>query len=183
MTHFSQDEFQQKRADGAALRPLSSLQIRTLILMAKEAFAYLVERGDLGDSAEFDQWRHTQCLQVTERPGLSQARNEDFLPLKAHFLRLMGRDKEADQAQARSDVEPRTWAIKALERAQADLTKAAQAAGIQMDAAEYAAGAIRNRFGHGVAEAETKALWWAVNVLKRKAGQLRSQGTGDRSQG
>jgi len=153
------------RTRGAALATLSALQIRTLVLLAREAFALEFPPPE----EDFDTWRHQQCLLVVERGGLTQCRNEDFLPLKAHFLRLLGREGEAAQAETRAACEPRTWAMHAFDRecrAVADVLPAAR---------NYAAGYLRNKRGCDLDDASDKDLWACVYLLRRRAEQLRKK--------
>lgn len=157
------------RSAGAALRPLSPLQIKTLIQLARETFLHLCETGALGEAAEFDAWRHQQCLLTVEREGLTKCRNEDFLPLKAHFLRLQGRDAEATAALERHEVEPRTWALSMLHAA------CNKAADVMPHALLYATGFIRNKRGVSLEEADEKTLMHAGYVVARKAAQLREK--------
>lgn len=157
------------RQNGAALKPLSALQIRVLITLAREAFLSLCDRGALGDSAEFDAWRHQQCMQVAECGGLRQCRNEDFLPLKAHFLRLAGAETAAQAALERAAIEPRTWAMNGLQQA------CTRAADVLPCAIEYAAGFIRNKRGCTLDEADETTLRHAAYLVSRKADQLRRQ--------
>jgi hypothetical protein len=147
------------RQHGAALKPLSGLQIRELAMLARQAFSCAFPLPDLA----FDEWRRQQCMQVVERPGLTRCRNEDYLPLKAHFLRLAGDVQGAERATLRHSTEPRRWAMHQLERACMD------AADVLPAALEYAAGCIRNRLGLSLEDADDKALWWATYTVRRKA--------------
>jgi len=158
------------RTSGAAQRPLSPLQIKKLIPLARQAFEHLIETGALGDAAEFDAWRHAQCLQTVERGGFREARNEDYLPLTAHFLRLLGRDSEADTALARYEVEPRTWAWSKLQEA------FESAADVLPQAKAYAAGYLRNKRSISLEDASDKDLWSCVYLVTRRAEQLRKKG-------
>ena len=151
------------RTEGAALKSLSRYQIRALILLARDAFA--MEFPPSGET--FDAWRHRQCMLAVERPGLTACRNEDFLPLKAHFLRLAGRVQEAEAAVARAAVEPRTWAFAKLREECLD------AADVLPNALAYAAGFVRNKRGCTLDDADDKTVWQAVYLVRRRAEQLR----------
>jgi hypothetical protein len=158
------------RQTGAALQPLSAKQIHVLVMLAREAW------GRCAGAQGFDEWRHQQCLMAVERGGLTQCRNEDFLPLQAHFLRLLGRDQEAAAAETRHEMEPRTWALHSFQAAVQESTDAAFAAGVQFDAYAYASGYLRK--ARGVAtfdEADAKAVWAATYLLKRKAALMRKR--------
>lgn len=152
---------------GAALAALSNEQKTRIVLLAREAFDFMVETGALGDAAEFDAWRHEQCQQTVERPGLSVCRNEDYLPLRAHFLRLLGRKDAAEIAAKRVWDDPRRQALAKLQhecRAAADVMPAAW---------DYAAGFVRNKRGVSIDDADAKTVWHAVFLVRRRAVQLR----------
>jgi len=158
------------RSTGAALKPLSPLQIKQLILLARQGFSELCDRGELGESAEFDVWRRQQCMQCVERSGLTACRNEDYLPMLAHFLRILGRYTEAQEALARHVTEPRSHAMAAL-------TKACEAASDVLPyAMQYATGFVRNKRGVSLEDADDKTLWAAGYLVARKAAQLRKKG-------
>ena len=138
-----------------------------MVLLAKEAFDRLVESGVLGDAAEFAVWRHEQCQQTVERPGLTCCRNEDYLPLQAHFLRLLGRKVAAEIAAKRVWDDPRRQALAKLQhecRAAADVMPAAW---------NYASGFVRNKRGVSIDDADAKTVWHAVFLIRRRASQLR----------
>ena len=164
----SSNSHMEGRTDGAALRTLSKLQIRSLIAMAREAFGQ--EFPPSGES--FDEWRHRQCALAVERGGFTECRNEDYLPLKAHFLRLSGHVQQADAALAKYSVEPRTWALAAFDKAVREANAAAQAAGLALDAHTYACGFLRNKRSVNLEDADTKSIWQAVYLLNRKAKQI-----------
>ena len=164
------------RSEAAALQSMTPAEIKPLIQLARQAFNHLVETGVLGDTAEFDGWRHEQCLQTVERGGFRECRHEDFLPLKAHFLRLMGRAAEADAALLRQETAPRRTAMHALTLACEEADAAAADAGIPFDASAYAAGFLRNKRHVAIDEADDKAIWHVTYVLKRKAASLRKTG-------
>lgn len=163
------------RTKGAALASMQPAEIKPLVMLARKAFDYLLEAGRLGDAAEFDAWRHAQCLLTVERSGFRECRHEDFLPLKAHFLRLMGRTAEADAALVRQETQPRRLAMFHLQEACKEANAAAQDAGIRFYALAYAGGFLRNKRGVGIEDADDKALWHATYVLKRKAAQMSKQ--------
>jgi hypothetical protein len=149
-----------------------------LVLLAKEAFDRLVEAGTLGDAAEFAVWRHEQCLQCVEQRGLTACRNEDYLPLRAHFLRLLGRKAAAEIALQRTWDDPRRQALAKL-RAECEA-----AADVMPAAWNYAAGFVRNKRGVSIDDADAKTVWHAVFLVRRRAGQLRrTENRGQRSEG
>lgn len=174
---------------GAALAPLTNEQKTMLVLLAKEGWEKSqktnvehptsnVERPTGNDATpSFDDWRRAQCMQVVERPGLTACRNEDYLPLRAHFLRLLGRKAAAEIALQRTWDDPRRQALAKLQH------ECEAAADVMPAAWNYAAGFVRNKRGVSIDDADAKTVWHAVFLVRRRAGQLRKQGTGDRSQG
>lgn len=156
------------RIEGGGKPPLSARQKSVLIRLAREAFMYLVDRGELGDAAEFDVWRRAQVMQSVERAGLRECHNEDFLPLKRRFLQAMGREDEAAAAEARSENETRTWAVARLHQA------CIEVADVMPYAWDYAMGILKK---HGMDDqnAEPRWIWRCLYTVKRRAGQLRAK--------
>lgn len=157
---------QTKQTSGAALKPLSPRQVRELVLLAREAFSVEFPPTD----EDFNVWRHRNCMQAVERPGLTACRNEDYLPLRTHFLALCGRTLEAESARLRHETEPRTWALHKL----ADECR--EAADVLPDAWRYAAGFVQHKRGVAIDDADEKTVWHAVYVVRRRAEQLRRKG-------
>lgn len=163
---------------GAALAPLTNEQKTTLVLLAKEAWEKETrdhrqqtrdQRPETRDQSSFEDWRHEQCQQCVERPGLTACRNEDYLPLRAHFLRLLGRDAAAEIALQRTWDDPRRQALAKL-RAECEA-----AADVMPAAWNYAAGFVRNKRGVSIDDADAKTVWHAVFLVRRRAGQLRKK--------
>jgi hypothetical protein len=161
------------------MAPLTNEQKTTLVLLAKEAFSKrgtqtrdhrpetADQRPETMGQSNFDDWRRAQCMQVVERPGLTACRNEDYLPLRAHFLGLLGRKAAAEIALQRTWDDPRRQAL-------AKLQAECQAAADVMPAAwNYAAGFVRNKRGVSIDDADAKTVWHAVFLIRRRASQLR----------
>ena len=153
----------ERAARGAALKPLSPAQIKDLVLLARQAY------GRSGSTVDFDSWRHQQVLMAVERFGLTDARNEDYLPLRAHFLDLLGRQVEAVACRAQAAVEPRSWVMGKL-RAECNA-----AADVLPDAFGYAAGFVLKHRKVLIEDADDKVLWQAVFLVRRRAAQIRRQ--------
>jgi len=154
------------RVHGAALKPLSKDQIHVLVMLARDAWAQEFPPSDLS----FDEWRHRQVMATVERGGLTQCRNEDFLFLKAHFLKLLGRDEESARASARQEMEPRTWALHKFHAAVREARAAAVMAGnLHFDPLAYAGGFLLRKRGVSLDDADTKSIWQAYYLLRRKA--------------
>jgi hypothetical protein len=143
---------------GAALAPLSSRQRQVLAGLAALAFAELRLPKD-----EFDDWRHDQVRKAVGRAGLRECRNEDFLPLKAHFNELLGNMDAAFKAAFRHANEPRSWALFSLHK------EATKAKDVLPGAMQYARGFLLNKRGVSLEDADEKAIWHAVFTVRNKA--------------
>jgi hypothetical protein len=157
--------------DGAALAPLSREQKRDLAILARRAFNKLYDIGQIGAEMEFDAWRHQQVVQVCERTGLREARNEDYLTLQGHFLGLLGQTALAERRNTQAQMEPRRWAL-------AKLRSECEAAADVIDRAwEYAASISRGRFKTAnIDELGEKQLWMLVFDIRRNAQRRRAKG-------
>jgi hypothetical protein len=150
-----------------------------VILLAREAWGKVSSQKSVVSSQEadeecpfdvpgevkvsgFDAWRRDQCMQAVERQGLTECRNEDYLPLMAHFLRLLGREDEAAALQERAEMEPRAYLMDQFQRACRD------AAGAVDNPVQYAEGFLRRACKCGIDDAPDKALWRAVYLLRNK---------------
>lgn len=155
-----------KAIEGGALAPLSNEQKTILIMLAREAFEIEFPPTE----TDFDLWRKNHCMLAVERPGLRACRQEDYAPLKAHFLRLLGREAQADRASSRMVGNDRRQALGKLRR------ECEAAADVLPHAWSYAAGFIRNKRGVSMDEADAKTLWHAVFTIRRRTAQLRGKG-------
>lgn len=161
------------RLDGAGRGRLSPRQLGVLISLARDAYAATMDTFPPAES--FDDWRHRQCMLVVERQGFRACRNEDYLSLRAHFLRLAGRDAEAAEAEIRAASEDHRHARYAYDRAVSAAARAfAAARAVGKDAPEdadaYARGWLANRHGVTLATATDQQLHSAAYLLRRKAG-------------
>lgn len=172
------------RSEAGGHVPLSNLQKRQLVLLAREAWAKRaapVPAGAVEDDCpfdiptdavvdqDFDGWRREQCMMAVERPGLSACRNEDYLPLRAHFLRIMGRTEEAEALDARAAMDPRRRALHEFQRA------CTLAAKVIDNPVAYAEGFLRRVANVRIDDASDKQIWRAVYLLRRKAGLERKK--------
>jgi len=157
--------------DGAALAPLSREQKKDLILLAQRAFQRLYDSGTLSESTEFESWRHQQVMQVCERGGLREARNEDFLALQGHFLGLLGQPVLAERRRVASQLEPRRWAL-------AKLHQECDAATDVIDRPwDYICSIARSRFKTPqIEELGEKQIWMLMFDVRRNAQRRRAKG-------
>lgn len=168
------DWAQERAIRGAAAAPLSADQVRSLVLLARRTFDALIERGEISKDADFDDWRHRECLMAVERPGLRACGNEDFMPLKAHFLRSLGAREAADRAQWVAATEPRRWAGLKLRR------ECEAARHVIGDPDAYIAAICRSKFKCAPAECSEKQLWTLVFDIRRAAQHRRRPAGGGR---
>jgi len=70
-------------------------EIQALAITARQAFDFQRELGNLDDGVAFDAWRREQVQEAVGKPGLSACNHGDFLPVRAHFALLAGRDEKA----------------------------------------------------------------------------------------
>jgi hypothetical protein len=153
-----------KAVAGAALAPLTNEQKTGLILLARQAWETAHQ------TLPFDDWRRQQVLFAVERPGLTACRNEDYLPLRAHFLRLLGRLDAAEIAATRVWEDPRRQALAKLQH------ECRTAQDVMPAAWNYAAGFVRNKRNVSIDDADARTIWHAVFLVRRRAAQLRRKG-------
>jgi len=165
------DKHTEKAIHGAALAPLTNEQKKRLILLARRAFAKQSEISNLKSEISFDAWRHAQQVQAVERSSLCSCTNEDYLFLKAHYLRLLGEEEKAEVLQVKAVCEPRLWALSRLHK------ECEAAADVIPGALKYAEGFLRNCRKINLDQASEKQLWHAIYVVRRRASQLRRSGT------
>jgi len=162
---------------GGASAPLSALQKQELCILARKAYARARAMGDavnplddgMSESQAFETWRRLQQFAACGQGSLRLCCNNDYLTLRAHFLALAGAVRQAREVAARHATEPRQWARARL-RKECDA-----AADVMRDAWGYAAGFLRKRRGLDIASCDEKALWQAIFLVRRRAGQLRRQ--------
>jgi hypothetical protein len=158
--------------DGAALAPLSREQKKDLILLAQRAFERVSKNSALpAPYSTFDAWRHQQVMQVCERGGLREARNEDFLALQGHFLGLLGQPVLAERRRVASQLEPRRWAL-------AKLHQECDAATDVIDRPwDYICSIARSRFKTPqIEELGEKQIWMLMFDVRRNAQRRRAKG-------
>jgi hypothetical protein len=158
--------------DGAALAPLSREQKRDLAILARRAFDRVSKTSSfILHPSSFDEWRHQQVIQVCERAGLREARNEDFLTLQGHFLGMLGQTAMAERRNVQAQLEPRRWALSKLR------TECEAAADVIDRPWDYASSIARGRFKTAqMEELGEKQLWMLVFDIRRNAQRRRAKG-------
>jgi hypothetical protein len=149
--------------EGAALAPLTAGQKRELLLLA------LGEWKRAGRPGDFDAWRHQMVAQVTERHGLREMRQEEYLLVKAHLERLAGKTRMAERHLVRAAVEPRRVAMHKLEVEFAAVTDVIDRP------REYVESIARSRYKVSLADCGEKQIWVLLFDLRRNAHRRRKK--------
>lgn len=101
MSYYDRRQSSSKPASSPARRvaadwanaPLSKAQKAALSIAARAAWEIQREAGLAGDDPEV--WRHEQVFIACGRAGLREATNNHFRSIEAHFARLCGNEKKA----------------------------------------------------------------------------------------
>ena len=70
-------------------------EIKPLVILARQAFDFQRDLGNLDDATKFDVWRRDEVMKAVGKPGLSACDHADFRPVRAHFALLCGKDEAA----------------------------------------------------------------------------------------
>lgn len=86
---------------------LTRHQKTTLILWARRAYE------KTGADEKFDIWRHEQCLDAVQCPGISACTQQQYIPLLNHFRKIAGcRTEKTDNTFAPRETRPETQNIR-----------------------------------------------------------------------
>ena len=150
---------------------LTNRQKRYLAQLARRALAAasgaVAKCGCPVDNATA--WRHCQVIKATGRHGLRCCTQDDYGPLKAHFLNLLGEPGQALRADLRQLTNPMRVILWKIRRRCQDY-------GIGLDKAE----GICRQMTHGLSlhQVETEATLWNIYFKLRyyepKAEKLKS---------
>lgn len=126
--------------------PLSNQQKAQLCILSDEAWE---KQGGMDSPCDKSEFRHEQVKLATGKPGLTACVQDDYKPLLAHFLGLVGESGRAFKAQLEHGTEPKRIALYKLGQAllAARLPEA------------YAAAICRRQYGCALADATAKQLW------------------------
>lgn len=164
------DWAQQRAMRGAAGNPISAEQKRDLVLLARRVYDAMDKRGDLLAGQTFDAWRRLHCRMAVERAGLRDCTNEDYLPLRAHFLGLLGARQAAERTRWAAANEPVRAAMFRLRREM-------EAARLRIGNPEaYVQSISRCKFKCLIEECNEKQLWTLVFDIRRAAQKRRKAG-------
>jgi len=84
-----------KATSGGPRGNMKPTEIRPLAILARQAFDFQISLGNLDADTHHDAWRREQVMAAVNKPGLSACDHTDFLPVRAHFALLAGRDEKA----------------------------------------------------------------------------------------
>jgi len=136
---------------------LSNEQKAKLCILSRQAFAAVHFREPNGE-AELSQFRHEQVQSAVGKSGLRVCVQDDFLPLKAWFLDLMGESGQAMDAHIEHAGEARRLALYHLE----------QVCAMSGHDVSYAGVVCRSMFKCALDEASAVQLWKLVFRLKSR---------------
>ena len=158
---------------GQGAGPLTQHQVRSLVLLARRAYAVQRSLG-LAEEEPFDEWRHAAVADAAPgRPGLKLLRQEDFCAVRDYLKRLAGGSPAAASAREAREDDSRRRALWALRRECVRLADAFD--GGAEGAVRYAASIVRKETGAAPEAASPVALWRAVYTLRSRAKARRAK--------
>lgn len=152
----------QSRANYApdmAWEPLSKEQRQSLARLAKRAWnKHLAWKS----SAAFDTWRHEQCIKAIGR-RITEAGQRDFLPLRAHFLDLLGQSGVALNVLLQAESEPQRIALFKLQ---------SECSARRLPLA-YPEAICRRQYRCGLAEANAQQIWRLLFTVRNRRSETK----------
>jgi hypothetical protein len=142
---------------------LSHKQKAQLCTLSRQAFTALYSRAPL-DEGEAKHFRHEQVEHAIGRAGLRDCVQNDYLPLKAHFLDIIGESGAAMNAHLAHANEDRKLAHFKLERI-------CEEKGVALG---YAATICRAKFKCALEEASKNQLWKLFFTVKSRRSKKRA---------
>lgn len=139
--------------------PLTNTQKAELSILCRQAFDLHNTLAGPAATRAAEDFRHTQVHAAVNKPGLTACTQDDYLPLRAHFLHLLGRDGEALNAHMAHGTEDKRVALFKLNES---LAKA------NLPMAYAAAIARRQRHGRGIDELTAKELWQLIYTINNR---------------
>ena len=137
--------------------PLSRKQKGIVCSVARRAFLAMRAAGALDPATEETTWRHEQQEKAVGRYSLRSAIQDDYKPLMAHFLNLLGDVKTALRYQTEAVLEPRKLAM-------AQLRAMCGKRGVTMD---YADGICQQAWKCSLADANEQQVWWVRRKVQK----------------
>lgn len=138
--------------------PLSNEQKARLCILCREAYDAMPGAASHPTEEMLAEYRHAEVEKATGKPGLTACVQDDWNPLLAHFLALVGETGVAFNVAMRHGTEPKRVAMHKLGEA---LAKA------RLPMA-YAAAICRRQYKCEPADASPKQLWNLVFTIKNR---------------
>lgn len=138
--------------------PLSNQQKAALCILCREAYDLQPDASPDPTEAQLAEYRHAQVEKATGKPGLTACVQDDWKPLRAHFLALVGRTGEAFKAAMEHGTED-------VKVAMFKLRQACQRAGLPL---AYPAAICRNQYRCALEDATAKQLWQLVFTVNNR---------------
>jgi hypothetical protein len=133
---------------------LSKAQKATLCILAREAY----DRVGIHTGDDLAEWRHAEQTAAVGKASLCDCVQDDFLPLKAHFLNLCGESGRAMNAHIRHQSEDKRVAMHKLEAS-------CRERGLEMG---YPAAICRTQYKCTLDEASAPQLWRLVYTVRNR---------------
>lgn len=91
-----------RKAAPARTGTMKPGEIKPLAILAKKAFQFQLDLGNIEDGTDEKAWRHEEVKKAVGKDGLTALHSNDFRPVKAHFQLLCGEDDKAFETHMRS---------------------------------------------------------------------------------
>lgn len=142
--------------------PLTNRQKFILADLARQAWS----RQSAGFRREIDEehFRHLAVTEAVGKAGLRSCSQADYAAVKTHFLKLLGREDEALNADLRGQTNT-------LRVAKFKLREACRRAGVDLN---YAAAICRSKFKTDLEDATEKQIWVIKYDLDRAVKRKKS---------
>ncbi|MDD3885376.1 MAG: hypothetical protein PHI35_00710 [Victivallaceae bacterium] len=139
--------------------PLTREQKARLMILAREAFEkHCAETGERFTAAGLETWRRAEQVKACGKASLRASSQMDFLPLKAHFLNLLGDSGNALNLLLHQQTEP-------ARQARFKLEEACEERGLAMS---YPAAICKRQYRCSLDEANAKQLWHLVFTVRNR---------------
>lgn len=141
--------------------PLKKHQKWEIVKLARAAFDK-IDPADI-DGQTFDEWRHSEVARACGKNGLRCCDQDDYAPVKAHFLDMVGASGAAFNWHVRAQSQGDRVARAVLER---ECGKAGVSLG-------YAIAICKRQFRCELNDASEKQLWSLVYTVRNRASARR----------
>jgi hypothetical protein len=139
--------------------PFSNKQKAELAQLARRAYGIACERDAVPDGMTMEDWRHREVASASGKLGLRCCGQEDYLPVRAHFLEMVGETGEAFATHVRAVTDARRTA-------EFKLVQACEEFGYRLSYAD--AICRRQNRGLGLDQVGEKTLWRLVFTIRNR---------------